>query len=243
MTSLSLKKEISIIIFLILILGTLAGAVIEYRNIETRNRVLIDSFGNAFCDQIALFCINAFITYDYEAIQTYASEVIKEEQYIQSLRIYQNNTLVAYTEKDIGHSIGKSFTKEITVRSQHFGRIELSLNTGDFERFKSNAITWIIIRNFTIFSILFLALMFFIRKRVLSPIGQLNEAVNKVAVGNYSSRLLSKSTNEIGGLAHSFNAMSGALREREEALKVSYEELRAANEKLKEENKNLKNKL
>jgi len=230
--SLSLKKEIFIIIFSALMLATLAGTVIEYRSIDTRNRVLIDSFGNAFCDQIALFCINAFITYDYEAIQTYASEVIKERRYIQSLRIYQNNTLVTSVEKDTGYSTGKSFIKEIVVRGQHFGRIDLSLNTSDFEKFKRNAITWVIIRNFTIFSILFLALMFFIRKRVLSPIGKLSEVVNKVTAGNYSSHPLSKPSNEIGILAHSFNAMSGALREREEALKVSYEELRASNEKL-----------
>lgn len=68
-------------------------------------------------------------------------------------------------------------------------------------------------------------LMLFMSQWTLTPIRRLSEAVKRVAAGHYDEKVASRSTDEIGQLAHDFNRMAQSLQERDTELERQRKEL------------------
>lgn len=66
-----------------------------------------------------------------------------------------------------------------------------------------------------------------VKKRILTPVEDLEKGVEEIAKGNYDVRVEMKMPNEIGDLISAFNVMADKLRE-DEQLKTEYEENRKA---------------
>jgi signal transduction histidine kinase len=67
----------------------------------------------------------------------------------------------------------------------------------------------------TAIGIVALALMYGLARRILRPIGALTDAARRMEGGDLAVRLDARGTDEIGELAHAFNAMAGRLAENE----------------------------
>jgi signal transduction histidine kinase len=63
--------------------------------------------------------------------------------------------------------------------------------------------------------ILALALMYGLARRILRPIGALTDAARRMEGGDLAARVDARANDEIGELAHAFNAMAGRLAENE----------------------------
>jgi PAS domain S-box-containing protein len=84
--------------------------------------------------------------------------------------------------------------------------------------------------------ILFSATWFalFLSKQVTVPIQALAEATHQVSEGNLGFRVTARSSDELGTLIHSFNAMTGQLEENRRALEQAAKDLQKANRELEE---------
>ena len=71
------------------------------------------------------------------------------------------------------------------------------------------------------------AAAWFSRRLILQPIGEVVDGTREIAAGNLETRIPVRSRDELGVLAESFNAMTGVLSERTEALRSSEAEMRA----------------
>lgn len=64
--------------------------------------------------------------------------------------------------------------------------------------------------------LLVVGILFFIRKRIISPVLSLHEGADRVALGDLGTHLKPKGSNEVRELMHSFNKMVDGLRQRDE---------------------------
>ncbi len=69
---------------------------------------------------------------------------------------------------------------------------------------------------------------------IIKPIRQMANAASKVAAGDLSQIVAVESEDEIGKFAQKFNAMTRALKSREQQLNESYDQLKYANQELKD---------
>lgn len=75
----------------------------------------------------------------------------------------------------------------------------------------------------------------YVSRRITGPVQALAEGTRTLAAGDYSHRIGVRSTDEIGLLIDSFNAMAGQLEQQREALTRSNEQMATVNRKLDEE--------
>jgi PAS domain S-box-containing protein len=75
----------------------------------------------------------------------------------------------------------------------------------------------------------------YVSRRITGPVQALAEGTKTLAAGDYSHRIEVRSTDEIGLLIDSFNAMAGQLEQQREALTRSNEQMAQVNRKLDEE--------
>jgi signal transduction histidine kinase len=69
---------------------------------------------------------------------------------------------------------------------------------------------------------------------IIKPIKQMANAASKIAAGDLSQIVSVESEDEIGQFARQFNAMTHALKNREQQLNESYDQLKYANQELKD---------
>jgi len=74
-----------------------------------------------------------------------------------------------------------------------------------------------------------------LREQISQPLSSLMKAANRVSTGDFNTRLDEQRPDEIGRLAHSFNAMSREIEARETALNERNIELSRLNQQLEEE--------
>jgi signal transduction histidine kinase len=72
----------------------------------------------------------------------------------------------------------------------------------------------------TLITIIFFGFVFIISKRITRPLIELKDAAIRVGEGNYDIHLPIKTSDEIGALADSFNAMAGQIQEKTNELQL-----------------------
>ncbi|MGB8643772.1 MAG: HAMP domain-containing sensor histidine kinase [Anaerolineae bacterium] len=119
--------------------------------------------------------------------------------------------------------IGQGFVAEVayvvlplTYRGALLGALRISYEITDV-RAQFSHLQWLVLGGVAATAILALALSFALTTTITRPLQQLTESAQRIAAGNYQTRVPARGRDEVGVLAASFNEMARRLEEMERA--------------------------
>ncbi|MDP4192368.1 MAG: PAS domain S-box protein [Bacteroidota bacterium] len=228
------------IVFILTVSVVVTLGLLGYFNYQMEKSRLIEQSENTLkirLNRLSFILREPLWTYNLPEIKRILSYELKSDETI-ALALRQENKEFLIGARNIDGVVHWDYTepsssglfknnsdvKKVETEIKHPSRI------GYFEYFYSykkinnellELVVKLIFQTFIVSLILVLAIYFSLKKIIVFPIRQLNQAMGEMSDQNYSSRLETKLKDEVGHLVHSFNKMIDRLKAQREALLFS----------------------
>lgn len=197
--------------FLLLILLPVL-ALLSYEQIQKEKKVLysfLDKQGEVLKTTISAGIIEPILINDYPIIDTYLGYVMNDYDTMYYLEIEKNDEIMSSVRNSkLKNDSHKYFTHDIKLYGNAIATLNFALSTKNTdEAIKQRIIDYLIII-FIAALILFLSLLFVIRKYLLEYINLLKNHTKIIGHGDYSKTLVINTKDEFHDLANSINDMT-----------------------------------
>lgn len=197
--------------FLLLILLPIL-AILSYEQIQKEKKVLysfLDKQGEVLKTTISAGIIEPILINDYPIIDTYLGYVMRDYDTMYFLEIEKNDEIMSSVRNSkLKNDSLKYFTHDIKLYGNAIATLNFALSTKSTdEAIKQRVIDYLIII-FIAALILFLSLLFVIRKYLLEYINLLKNHTKIIGHGDYSKTFVINTKDEFHDLAKSINDMT-----------------------------------
>lgn len=197
--------------FLLLILLPIL-AILSYEQIQKEKKILysfLDKQGEVLKTTISAGIIEPILINDYPIIDTYLGYVMRDYDTMYFLEIEKNDEIMSSVRNSkLKNDSLKYFTHDIKLYGNAIATLNFALSTKSTdEAIKQRVIDYLIII-FIAALILFLSLLFVIRKYLLEYINLLKNHTKIIGHGDYSKTFVINTKDEFHDLAKSINDMT-----------------------------------
>jgi len=202
---------IKFITFLIPVMGLILGAS-SYYNFQSTKQALERSMDSKAASKLtSLVAITSYYLQNFETdlVHKMADSVQAEEEVI-FIVVKNNDGKVDYGTEAEGENI-RIFQKAIPSVDGDLGSIEIGLDTSRLEATLHVALVSNTVVPLLVIIILSISVVLFFRKKLISPVDSINQAMQKMESGDLCGRLPVDSRDEIGELNQHFNNMAISL--------------------------------
>jgi len=226
--SLSVAHKIALLFVLLTSLTLSTLWVSTYFNLSSLLKNQTDSLGNAIATQSARSAAELLLADDLLSLNIIASKLeddenidfalffnSKGEVLAASPNTPKNKRKLATFKNRIKHDQSNYYVEPIIFQNMIVGYSQISLNNGAISRTFDNTLFGMTIATLSAL-ILSIILAILVGRNITKPLKLLIEATDRIANGDFETRIPERKNDEIGILIRHFNSMARGLKEREQ---------------------------
>lgn len=190
-------------------------SVFTYYQIENEKKVLsyfLNEQGSLLSSTISAGSIETILIEDYPLLDSYLINIQNSFKTIAYIKIFVDDTLVSSIKnKDLEKHNKEIFTKDITIDSDIIAKLEIALSTKNNDIILNNVIKTSLYSILSASLILFLLLVFIVKKFLLERIEKIKNHTKLISSGVYDKTLTINTSDEFENLAEDINYMSKSI--------------------------------
>ena len=227
-TGLPVAQKIALIFVLLTSITLSVLWVSTYFNLSSLLKSQTDSLGNAITTQSAHSAAELLLADDLLSLNVIAAKLAADENVDFALFFNSKGELLAASpntpenkrklatfKNRIQHDQSNYYVEPIIFQNLIVGYAQVSLNNEAISQTFDNSLYGMTVATFSVL-ILAIILAIFVGRNITKPLKQLIEATDRIANGDFETRIPGRKKDELGILIDHFNSMASGLKEREQ---------------------------